>query len=100
MTPFVRLALIALVLCCMAWPFVGLEQLVGDHEVGVVWTPFIKHRPSMQMLFTNPAQEGLDTLPFESLPSQRQAAFLAYCRVRFGLTSAQKCAVALADHRI
>lgn len=96
----VRLALIALVLCCLAWPFVGLERLIGDHEVGVVWTPFLKHRPSLQMLYVNPAQEGLDSLPFESLPPQQHAEFLAYCRVRFGLTSGQKCATALADRRI
>jgi len=28
------------------WGFVGIERIVADHEMGIIWEPFIKHRAS------------------------------------------------------
>ena len=73
------------------WGFVGVERLVGDHEVGNTWAPFIKHAPNFQLRFANPAQKGLDFVPFGELSSLEKQELIQFCAVRFGLASAQPC---------
>jgi hypothetical protein len=61
--------LVKVALCVVAigalWAFVGVERIVGDHEVGVSWEPFSKHRMSLQVRFENPAQKGLELPPIQ-----------------------------------
>jgi len=75
----------------LGWLFVGLDQYVGDHEVGVQWDPFIKHRPSTTVLFQNPAQVGLDMVPFENLGENKKKSVIQYCRVRYGTDDIKRC---------
>ncbi|MDR2155183.1 MAG: hypothetical protein LBE78_09195 [Burkholderiaceae bacterium] len=70
---------------------IGVERIVGDHEIGVSWEPFIKHRLSMQIRFTNPAQKGLELIPFEELSSSEQDAFMNFCDIRFGVNDTARC---------
>ena len=76
---------------CLLWTFVGFERTVGDHEMGVSWEPFLKHRPSMQLLFENPAQNGLELAPLEELPPAGQTAFIEFCDIRFAEADTAKC---------
>jgi len=78
------------------WPFVGIERIVGDHEVGVSWEPFIKHRPSVRSLYSNPAQHGLDFVPFEDLSPVEQKRFVEFCSVRFGIQAPSSCGATIA----
>lgn len=82
------------------WAFVGFERIVGDHEVGASWEPFIKHRPSLQMRFENPAQKGLEIVEFENLSPDDQAAFTNFCAFRFGTTDAARCSAALVGRMV
>lgn len=82
------------------WAFVGLERIVGDHEIGVSWEPFIKHQPSLQMRFTNPIQYGLDTEPFETLSPDEERQFLEFCSIRFGITDGRQCYAEIVGRQI
>lgn len=82
------------------WAFVGVERLVGDHEVGVSWVLFLKHRPSLQVRFTNPAQKGLEIAPFESLSPAEQAAFVEFCGIRFGVRDTLRCYAFISDRGV
>lgn len=82
------------------WAFVGVERIVGDHEIGVSWEPFIKHRPSLQVLFENPSQNGLDLTPLGELSASERAAFIEYCDLRFGEVDAARCYASIADRRV
>lgn len=85
-------ALVALAtLVAVAWGFTGVERLVGDHEVGVSWEPFIKHTPTWHIRFENPAQKGLDLVPLESLSVSERQRLAEFCEVRFGQTSPKRC---------
>lgn len=87
-------------IAAMLWFFVGAERLVGDHEVGVSWGFFIKHRPVLRVLFSNPAQHGLDIVPFKELTSSEQQHFVEYCGIRFGLTDIGQCYSQIAARQI
>ena len=82
------------------WAFVGVERIVGDHEVGVSWEPFIKHRPSLQVRFENPAQKGLELTPVGELSASERAAFIEFCDLRFGEADAASCYARVADRRV
>jgi hypothetical protein len=84
-------ATVAVVIVCTLWVFVGVERIVGDHEVGISWEAFIKHRPSVQLKFQNPAQKGLELIPFEALSLADQTAFIEFCAIRFGTTNTAQC---------
>ena len=75
----------------MVWAFVGVERLVGDHEIGVSWEPFIKHKVTWRFHFENPAQKGLDIVPLASLAAAERQELVRFCTVRFGLSSIQQC---------
>lgn len=78
-------------LLAATWAVVGVERLVGDHEIGVSWEPFIKHTPTWRIRFENPAQKGLDLVPLASLAIQEQQQLAEFCEIRFGQANAQQC---------
>jgi hypothetical protein len=82
---------IAVVIAVIAWTFLGVERIVGDHEIGVTWEPFVKHRPSLQIRFQDPGQKGLDIVPFNALSPADQAAFVEFCTIRFGSADVAQC---------
>ena len=96
--------LVKVVLCVVAtgalWAFVGVERIVGDHEIGVSWEPFIKHRMSLQVRFENPAQKGLELTPIDELSASERAAFIEFCELRFGDVDATRCYARVADRRV
>jgi hypothetical protein len=74
-----------------AWAFFGAERLVGDHERGVVWEPFIKHRASFQVRFLDPSRHGLETVPYENLDRENQMQFVEFCDIRYGVRDPKEC---------
>ena len=82
---------IAIAVVAVAWAFVGVERVPGDHEVGVSWEAFLKHRLSARLVFENPARRGLEVVPFEALSSAEQASLIAFCRIRFGTVDPDQC---------
>lgn len=84
----------------LLWAFVGVERVTGDHEMGVSWEPFMKHQPSLQVRFQNPAQIGLDVSSFDTLSPKEQTAFVEFCVIRFGEHDPAKCKAALAERSI
>jgi hypothetical protein len=78
------------------WAFVGVERLVGDHEMGVAWEPFLKHRVTMQIRFTNPARKGLEILSYESMSADERSRFLEFCYIRYGVRDPRECYVQIA----
>lgn len=84
----------------LLWIFVGFERVVGDHEMGVAWEPFIKHRLSLQVRFENPAQKGLELVTLEALSPTKQATFIEFCAIRFGMTDTAECQKRLVERRI
>jgi hypothetical protein len=91
---------VAVMVAGILWAFVGVERIVGDHEIGVSWEPFIKQRPSLQLRFENPAQKGLEIDPFEALSPAEQAAFNEFCAIRFGATDAAQCRALIGQRRV
>lgn len=82
------------------WAFFGVERIVSDHEIGVSWEPFIKHRPSLQVLFENPAQKGLKLTPVVAMSASERAAFIEFCELRFGEVDAVRCYARVADRSV
>ena len=78
------------------WSFIGIERMVGDHEVGVSWGLFIKHRPTVRSFYSNPAQHGLDFVPFADLSPVEQKRFVEFCSVRFGVEDPSSCGAMVA----
>jgi hypothetical protein len=72
-------------------PHIGVERQVGDHEMGVNWELFVKHRASLQWRFTNPAQHGLEVLPFDELTPDERKRFIDFCSIRFGNSDVSSC---------
>lgn len=91
---------IASLLLLGSWLWVGFDKYVGDHEVGSAWAPFLKSRPTLVLLFKNPAQQGLDRDAFDTLDAARQQAFRDYCAVRFGIADPHRCEKAIEDRRL
>lgn len=91
---------IASLLLLGSWLWVGFDQYVGDHEVGSAWEPFLKSRPTLLLLFKNPAQQGLDRDAFDTLDAARQQAFRDYCAVRFGIEDPHRCEKVIDDRRL
>ena len=84
----------------LAWGFIGVERIVGDHEVGNDWTLFVKRRPSLRIRFDNPAQAGLDIVAPQDLSAARRAAFIDFCAVRFGITDVARCHALVVARRL
>lgn len=82
------------------WAFGGVERMVGDHEIGVSWEPFVKHRPSLQVRFMNPAQKGLEIVPYNSLSPVEQAEFIDFCSIRFGVADMERCHTLVSDRGV
>lgn len=91
---------VGVLLAGILWAFGGVERMVGDHEVGVSWEPFVKHRPSLQVRFMNPAQKGLEIVPFDALSPAEQAEFIEFCNIRFGVADVGRCHALVSDRRI
>jgi len=96
--PFKMMLAVAAVV--VLWLFVGIERIAGDHEIGVSSRLFIKHQPSLQFHFSNPAEIGLDIIPIEELSASEQVAFKHYCELRFGESEPAKCYARLTDRRV
>lgn len=92
--------LIALPILAALWLFVGVERVVGDHEIGVTWEPFIKHHSDPRVFFENPAQHGLDIVPYEELSPAEQQRFVDYCNLRFGVSDPNQCHEALRARQV
>lgn len=82
---------VAAIVFSAIWAFVGVERIVSDHEKGITWELFIKHRPSLQVRFENPARKGLEIEPIENLSPAEQDAFIEFCTVRFGVMDTMQC---------
>lgn len=82
------------------WTFVGVERIVGDHELGVSWEVFIKHRPTLQLRFDNPAWKGLELVAINEFSTPQRAAFSSYCEIRFGEADLRLCHRRIADQKI
>ncbi|MBF9266783.1 hypothetical protein [Paracidovorax cattleyae] len=91
---------IAALLLVGSWMWIGFDKYIGDHEVGSAWEPFLKSRPTFTLLFTNPAQQGLDRDAFDTMDSARQQAFRDYCAVRFGIADPYRCEKAIEERRL
>jgi hypothetical protein len=91
---------IGVVAAAALWAFVGVERIVSDHEIGVAWEPFIKHRPSLQVWFENPAQKGLELTPVVAMPASEHAAFIGFCELRFGEVDAVRCFARVAGRSV
>lgn len=91
---------VVILLVVVLWVFVGVERIVGDHEMGVSWEPFLKHKPSLQMRFINPAQKGLEIVPLEALSPSEQGAFREFCAVRFGVADMSQCLAHISDRAV
>lgn len=91
---------IGAVLVGVCWLFVGVERIVGDHEVGVSWEPFLKHRPSLTVRFTKLAQKDLEIVPFEALSPKEQADLMEFCRIRFGFSDYKRCYISISNRNI
>jgi hypothetical protein len=94
------LGLVAVGMGALLWAFVGFERLVGDHEVGVTWEPFLKHRGTLQVRFTNPSQQGLEIIPFEDLSNEEKTNFIQFCEIRYGLTDPKQCYARIAARSV
>jgi hypothetical protein len=84
----------------LVWPFVAIERLVGDHERGITWEVFLKHEATLQVRFTNPAQQGLEIVPFDHLSGEEQGRFMQFCAVRCGVTGPKQCYAKIAARNI
>lgn len=84
-------AAVAIAVIGVTWANTGVERIAGDHEVGTSWQGFVKHRPSAQLVFENPARRGLEQIAPESMLPAQRAEFLAYCDIRFGAADAAQC---------
>ncbi|MBB5885529.1 hypothetical protein DYQ93_19420 [Xanthomonas sp. LMG 8992] len=73
------------------WLWIGFDKIVGDHEVGVLWEPFIKSEPTWTLYFDNPARRGLDIDAYVTLDARRRQDFVRYCRVRHGTSDVFLC---------
>jgi len=82
------------------WTFVGVDRIVGDHELGISWEAFIKHRPSLQLRFDNPARKGLELATIDEFSTSQRAAFSSYCEIRFGEADLKRCYLHIADQKI
>jgi hypothetical protein len=94
-TKMAAVILTGLILCF----WVGIERIVNDHEVGVVWVPFVKKHPTLQLYFSNPTQKSLEIIDVERLSNSEKEKFVDFCKVRFGEKSISKC-YKLLNHRI
>ncbi|HEY4291744.1 hypothetical protein [Luteibacter sp.] len=84
----------------ITWLFVGCEKVYGDHEVGNWHWPFIKHEPSFQVHFENPADVGLEILPPDKLTRGEQWKLPKFCEVRYGVSSVISCYEAMCEERM
>jgi len=77
----------------LLWPFFGFSHYVGDHEMGAGWDLFVKSSPSFQLLFTNPAQDGLgpDIVPFDQMDDARKEHMQRYCKIRYWVDDVAEC---------
>lgn len=85
------LFLICVPLFFLSWIFIGLDDYVGDHEVGSHWNPFIKSKPTFQIIFKNPIVDILDIRPIEEIDEKTKIDFLEYCSIRWGINDFKKC---------
>ena len=82
------------------FPFVGIERIIGDHEMGISWVLFFKHYPTLQLHYQNPAYIALETVPFQELSQSEQLEFIDYCTVRFGIKDVKQCNVVFSERMI
>jgi len=73
------------------WPFIGFVHNVEDHDTADGWDIFMKSSPSLQLLFSNPAQEVLDIVPFDPLNDARKEEMRRYCKIRYWLDDIAEC---------
>jgi hypothetical protein len=73
------------------WIFIGFDHYVGDHEVGTFWNPFIKSKPTLQVLFENPIVDRLEIAPLNTLSSETRLKFIEYCEIRWGISNTEDC---------
>ncbi|MES2743537.1 MAG: hypothetical protein V4754_21665 [Pseudomonadota bacterium] len=85
---FVALSILSMVFLVL---FVGVDRFVGDHEVGVTWIFFLKHKPTVQFEFSNPAQLGLELIPINKLTPGQRKKVIEYCDIRYGIVDIDFC---------
>lgn len=84
-----RLLWLGVVTACAAagaplWRYyIGVQRIVtDDHERGVTWEPFVKHKRTWQYRFQNPAQPYLDAKELYDLTPAERADFRVFCEIR------------------
>lgn len=74
----------------VGWLFCGIEE--QPHDDGTRYDFFAKQEPRLRVIYRNPAVCGeCDVEPFSTLTASQQAAFVDFCRVRFGLDNVRAC---------
>ncbi len=91
---------VAAVSIAMVWALIGVERIAGDHELGPSWQVFIKRRASAHVLFSNPAQRGLETVGWNRLALHQRQSVIDYCEIRFGLSDMGLCYTRLMQRKL
>lgn len=93
-----RLLWLGVVTACAAagaplWRYyIGVQRIVtDDHERGVTWEPFVKHKHTWQYRFQNPAQPYLDAKELYDLTPAERADFRKFCEIRYGVSDLEQC---------
>jgi hypothetical protein len=75
----------------VGWIFIGIEEVHGDVEMGDGERFFIKHRPSLQWTFSNPAIPFLDVKTPDNLSIEARRELPRFCLIRYGTESLVDC---------
>lgn len=79
-----------------AWMLTGIEVVGLEHSDKYV--PFIKARPSLQLLYRNPVMCGeCNFRSYTTLDAVERETFEAFCRARFGLDDPRLCNAVFAE---
>lgn len=81
-----------------AWMLTGIEVVGLEHSNKYV--PFIKARPSLQLLYRNPVMCGeCNFRSYTTLDVAERETFEAFCRARFGLDDPRLCNAVFAEEQ-
>jgi len=70
---------------------IGIDRVANDHEIGVQYIDFFKHRLTFKVHYQNPAWKGLELIPHTNLKQEEQSQHLKYCEIRFGVSNIAEC---------
>lgn len=89
-----------LVVVLVVFPFVGIDiqPTFSEHESGWLPVPFLKHRPTLAIVFESPIDSG--DIMRRAVPSESEelSQLERFCAVRFGEDVA-RCMASLREQR-